>query len=83
MIQDKRNLISDLFVVIVCLLAIIVGSGCKNVRSIDAGFGGLEVEYWPSHPSQEDKSIFDFSAVTNRVNTVPAGWNGPVLMQRR
>ena len=58
-------------------MAIWVGAGCKNVRSIDAGFGGLEVEDWPSHPSQEDKSIFDFGMTTNRLNAVPANWDAP------
>jgi hypothetical protein len=40
----------------------------------------LDVEYFPSHPDQEEKSIFDFGTVTNRVNAIPASWDGPLLL---
>ena len=46
-------------------LAILCGSGCQNIKSLEVDFGGLDVEYFPSHPSQEEKSIFDFSLATN------------------
>ncbi len=69
--------------IIVGLAAFVIWcSGCRNIRSVDADLGGLEIEYWPSHPSQEDKSIFDFGVVTNRLNAVPVGWDGPLLMPR-
>jgi hypothetical protein len=58
-----------------------IGAGCKNIKSVEADFGGLEIEYFPGHPSQEEKSIFDFGVVvTNKVNAVPASWDGPLLM---
>ena len=69
--------------------AIFVGAGCgsvRNIKEVDFGITGLEMEFYPNHPSQEEKSIFDFSTITNRVRAVPvdwdapAGWDGPVLM---
>jgi hypothetical protein len=42
-------------------------------------FGGLDVEYFPTHPSQEEKSIFDFGSKTEDL-VVPANWRGPLLM---
>ena len=76
----ERKAIRWLIIIGIGVLVIWIGAGCKNVRSIDAGFGGLEVEYWPSHPSQEDKSIFDFSSSKTNNWAVPANWNGPLLM---
>ena len=68
-------------IVLLGLLLIWVGAGCKNIKSFEADFGGLDIEYYPSHPSQEEKSIFDFGmTTTNRINVVPAGWDGPILM---
>jgi hypothetical protein len=56
------------FIVIILLSALLVwcGSGCgslRNVKEIDFGITGLEMEFYPSHPSQEEKSIFDFGSV--------------------
>jgi len=58
---------------------ILVGSGCQNIKSLEVDFGGLDVEYFPTHPSQEEKSIFDFSGTANDL-VVPATWDGPKLM---
>ena len=59
---------------------LLIGAGCQNIKTVELDFGGLDVEYYPSHPSQEEKSIFDFGTVTNRINAVPASWYGPLLM---
>ena len=60
---------------------ILIGAGCRNIKSFELDFGGLDVEYFPGHPSQEEKSIFNFgSVVTNKVNVIPANWDGPLLM---
>jgi len=29
---------------------VLVGAGCQNVRTIDAGFGGLDIEYYEPPP---------------------------------
>ena len=61
-----------------------VGSGCgsvRNVKEIDLSITGLEMEFYPEHPSQEEKSFFDFGVVTNLNHmAVPARWDGPKLM---
>ena len=49
----------------------------RNIKEVDFGITGLEMEFYPSHPSQEEKSIFDFSTLTNRVRAVPVGWDAP------
>lgn len=52
-----------------------VGSGCgsvRNVKEIDLSITGLEMEFYPEHPSQEDTGFF--GAITNRV--VP----GPIVV---
>ncbi len=54
---------------------ILVGSGCwsvRNVKEIDLSITGLEMEFYPEHPDQEDKGFF--GAITNRV--VP----GPIVV---
>jgi len=66
------------WMIIVGLSAFVIG--CQNIKTVELDFGGLDVEYYPSHPSQEEKSIFDFGTVTNRINAVPASWDGPLLM---
>ena len=72
-----------LIVVGLSALVILLSTGCRNIKTVELDFGGLEIEYFPSHPSQEEKSIFDFSVATNRVNAVPASWDGPILMPRK
>ena len=27
-----------------------VGSGCQNIKSFEADFGGVDIEYYPRHP---------------------------------
>jgi hypothetical protein len=54
---------------IMCLsaLAIMCGSGCgslHNLKEIDFGITGLEMEFYPSHPDQEDRGFF--GSVTNK-----------------
>ena len=65
------------FLVIVglALLVLFIGAGCgsvRNVKEIDLSITGLEMEFYPEHPSQEDKGFF--GAITNRV--VP----GPIVV---
>lgn len=69
------------WILIVALSAftILVGGGCQNIKSLEVDFGGLDVEYFPTHPSQEEKSIFDFGSKTEDL-VVPANWRGPLLM---
>ena len=62
------------------VFVVLIGAGCRNLKTVELDFGGLDVEYFPTHPDQEEKSIFNFGAVTNRVNAIPASWGGPVLM---
>jgi hypothetical protein len=70
-----------MIIVVVSAFVLLVGAGCQNIKSVELDFGGLDVEYFPGHPSQEEKSIFNFgSVVTNRVNVIPANWDGPLLM---
>ena len=65
--------------IIVGLSAFVIG--CQNIKTVELDFGGLDVEYYPRHRDQEEKSIFDFGVVvTNKVNAVPASWDGPLLM---
>lgn len=69
------------WILIVALSAftILVGSGCQNIKSFEADFGGVDIEYYPTHPSQEEKSIFDWGSKTEDL-VVPADWDGPLLM---
>ncbi len=60
------------------IFTIWVGSGCQNIKSFEADFGGVDIEYYPTHPSQEEKSIFDWGKTEDLV--VPANWDGPLLM---
>ena len=65
---------------------IFVGAGCgslRNVKEIDFGFGGLEMEFYPVHPSQEEKSIFDFGVITNRWETIPVTYPRLMPMTRK
>lgn len=61
------------------IFTIWVGSGCQNIKSFEADFGGVDIEYYPTHPSQEEKSIFDWGSKTEDL-VVPANWDGPLLM---
>jgi hypothetical protein len=66
-------------IIALSIFTIWVGSGCQNIKSLEVDFGGLDVEYFPTHPSQEEKSIFDFGSKTEDL-VVPANWRGPLLM---
>tara|TARA_R100000900_G_scaffold127679_2_gene102603 strand:- start:810 stop:1094 length:285 start_codon:yes stop_codon:yes gene_type:complete len=54
------------------IICILFGSGCKNIKSLEADFGGLDIEYYPTHPAQEEKSIFDWGVTTNKFRAMPA-----------
>ena len=46
-------------------LAIVCGSGCgslRNIKEVDFGITGLEMEFYPSHPFQEEPGIFGSAA---------------------
>jgi len=58
------------------LFAILVGSGCKNLKEIDISLTGFEAEYYPAHPEQESGGFF--GSVTNVVHAAPASY--PQLM---
>ena len=62
------------------LFTILVGSGCwsvRNVKEIDLSITGLEMEFYPEHPEQEEKGFFGNTA---QDLVVPATWDGPKLM---
>ena len=67
-----------LLIIALAALTILVGSGCRNIKSLEADFGGLDIQYYPALPSQEEPSIFDWGQNDQRV--VPANFNGPLLM---
>ena len=70
------------------IFTIWVGSGCgsvRNVKEIDLSITGLEMEFYPEHPSQEDTGFF--GAFTNRVVpgppiVVPASYRELMPMTR-
>ena len=66
-------------IIALSIFTILVGSGCQNIKTLEIDFGGLDVSYFPTHPSQEEKSIFDFGSRTEDL-IVPANWDGPLLM---
>ena len=66
-------------IIALSIFSILVGSGCQNIKSFEADFGGVDIEYYPTHPSQEEKSIFDWGSKTQDL-VVPADWDGPLLM---
>ena len=44
--------------------------GCAsvpNLKEVDLSITGLEMEFYPSSPSQEDRSIFDYSADIDQI----------------
>ena len=74
-----------LLILVLAALAIGIGSGCKsmtNVREIDLSITGLEMEFYPSHPSQEDEGWFgNYQYITNRIQLAPTPVSFPVLME--
>jgi len=60
------------------ILPILFLTGCKNIKSVEADFGGLDIQYYPTLPQQEEPSIFDWGQNDQRV--VPATFKGPLLM---
>ena len=46
--NGSRSCVSNIGILISCILAIVVGQGCtiKNIKELDIGFSGLEVETW-------------------------------------
>jgi len=50
---------------------LLIGAGCQNVRTIDAGFGGLDIEYYEPPPI----TIYTNIVYTNLISQ-------PRLMQR-
>ena len=57
-------------VTLLAIICILCGSGCRNIKTLEADFGGLDIEYYPSHPAQERPSIFDWGVTTNRFQPV-------------
>mgnify|MGYP000131412610 FL=1 len=60
------------WIIIISLSVFVIwaGSGCRNIKTLEADFGGLDIEYYPSHPAQERPSIFDWGVTTNRFQPV-------------
>lgn len=65
-----------LTIIIIAIMVIWIGAGCKNLKEIDLSITGFEAEYYPSHPSQESGGFF--GAATNAVRAVPVSY--PQLM---
>ncbi len=40
------------------ILITLFTAGCANLKEVDISLTGIEMEYYPAHPSQEDPSIF-------------------------
>ena len=70
----KRHLL----IIALVIFAILVGSGCRNIKTVEANLGGLEIQYYPTLPQQEEPSIFDWGQSEQRV--VPANFKGPLLL---
>lgn len=70
----KRHLL----IIALAIFAILVGSGCRNIKTVEANLGGLEIQYYPTLPQQEEPSIFDWGQ--NKDLVAPANWSGPKLM---
>ena len=34
-------------------------TGCANLKEVDVSLTGIELEYYPAHPYQEEPSIFE------------------------
>jgi hypothetical protein len=54
-------------------LVLFIGAGCQNVRTIDAGFGGLDIEYFEPKP---------ITIYTNIIRTNFISHPYPMLMDR-
>ena len=67
-----------LLIIALAAFTILVGSGCRNIKTVEADLGGLEIQFYPSLPSQEEPSIFDWGQSEQRV--VPSNFKGPLLM---
>ena len=75
----RERVVRFLVIAGLALFVLFIGAGCQHIKSLEVDFGGLDVEYFPAHPSQEEKSIFDFGSKTEDL-VVPANWRGPLLM---
>jgi len=70
--------------IIICIMlgaTVMTSNGCgslRNVREIDFSITGLEMEFYPEHPSQEQKGFF--GTTTNTLHAIPASF--PQLMPR-
>ena len=40
------------------LILITLFTGCANLKEVDISLTGIEMEYYPAHPTQEEPSIF-------------------------
>jgi hypothetical protein len=56
------------------IIGLATGVGCQNVRTIDAGFGGLDIEYFEPPP---------ITIYTNIIRTNFISHPYPMLMERR
>jgi len=60
-----------MIIIALSVFVIWAGGGCRNIKTLEADFGGLDIEYYPSHPSQEEPSIFDWGITTNKLRAMP------------
>ena len=71
--NGSRSCASSIGILISCILAIVVGQGCINLRGIkeiDLSFGGLEAEWYPPEkiPVQVEKTKFPLLMEMNKKN---------------
>jgi len=50
---------------------LLVGAGCQNVRTIDAGFGGLDIEYYEPPPIIIHTNIIRTNFISPHFLTLP------------
>ena len=72
----------------ITLITIIVATGCtsiSNLKEVDFGITGLEMEFYPSSPSQNDITIFDHKPEIDKIYRQKKNLqkNNPKLMPLR
>jgi hypothetical protein len=71
--KDSPRFASNTAIFSICLIVILVGQGCINLRGIkeiDLSFGGLEAEWYPPEkiPVQVEKTKFPLLMEYNKKN---------------
>ena len=74
----------------ITLIILILSAGCtsvSNLKEVDFGITGLEMEFYPSVPTQPDVTLFNNRAIIDRAyhekKNLPNKTNDPELMPLR